>query len=85
MKNIKFLLPFIFLTSCGPGPEKAIQVLDDAGYSNISITDSSNFAQWNGCSKGDSIAHTATATNVKGKRVNLVVCCGLMKSCTIRQ
>lgn len=71
---------------CAPGPEKAEQALKTMGFRDIKITDSHPYAaEWNGCGKGDAVAHEATATNANGQRVSLVVCCGMvMKGCTVR-
>lgn len=54
--------------------------LVSAGYSNINLTG----YRWMGCGNEDSYHTGFTATNPAGVRVSGVVCCGLMKGCTIR-
>lgn len=39
---------------------------------------------WFECGKDDSFASYFEATNAAGKRVDGVVCCGLLKRCTVR-
>lgn len=36
------------------------------------------------CGQDDQYAQHFTATNINGQRVSGVVCCGLLKSCTVR-
>lgn len=50
------------------------------GYSDIRFTGYSYFA----CSKDDTFHTGFTATNSKGMKVSGTVCCGMLKSCTIR-
>lgn len=71
---------------CALGPEKAVQALQTMGFRDIKVTDSHPYAaEWNGCGKGDAVAHEATATNANGQRVSVVVCCGMVtKGCTVR-
>lgn len=76
---MKRLIPFLFFTACSTS-EPSRRTLSDAGYTEISITG------WSPFSCGDDFFSTGfKATNILGKRVGGVVCCGLvLKSCTIR-
>ncbi len=66
--------------------EKAINALDTAGYSDITITSHHWFAVGLlGCSHGDASKFDAIATNPAGKQVELYVCTGFwFKGSTIR-
>ncbi len=54
------------------------------GFTNCQVTDESWASHNHGCSDDDNKAYEITATNVRGANVNLVVCCGVMKACTLR-
>jgi hypothetical protein len=56
------------------------KTLQNAGYTDIQTTGYSMFS----CSDSDTFSTGFTAKNPKGVRVSGVVCCGLLKSCTIR-
>lgn len=73
-------------STCAPGPEKAVETLRVNGFTDIRITGTDRmFAGWSGCSDKDGVAHHATATNPRGERVTLTVCCGtFFKGCTVR-
>lgn len=73
-------------STCAPGPEKAVETLRVNGFTDIRVTDTDRmFVGWSGCSDKDGVAHHATATNPRGDRVTLTVCCGLwFKGCTVR-
>lgn len=65
----------------GAAPKRAAEAL---GFSDVSVVSSSIFPTWQGCSRGDDVAHRVAATNVRGERVALVVCCGaVLKGCTV--
>ena len=74
------------LGQCAPGPEKAVETLRVQGFTDVKVTDTDRmFVGWSGCSDKDGVAHHATATNPRGERVTLTVCCGLwFKGCTVR-
>jgi len=73
------LLTALLLTACTDS-KTAHEVLDAEGYTNVKTTGYDAFA----CSKDDMSATGFTATSVAGRRVEGVVCCGLLKSCTVR-
>lgn len=56
------------------------EVLEPQGFTDINPTGYEFFA----CGKDDSFNSGFTATSVTGERVSGVVCCGLLKSCTVR-
>lgn len=61
--------------------EGARDVLAGQGYSNIETT---GYALW-GCSSDDEVRTGFVADSPSGRRVQGVVCCGLVfKSCTVR-
>lgn len=68
-----------------PGGE-ATRALEAYGFTDVLVTShDAMFAGYNGCSKGDSVYYEATATNPAGKRVDMLVCCGLaLRACTVR-
>lgn len=69
----------LLLTGCTDegGSRKA---LESAGFTDINFQ---GYA-WFGCGKDDGFHTEFTAKNPQGKQVSGVVCCGLLKSCTIR-
>lgn len=77
----RLTIPLLFLlTSCTNASETKRTLLD-AGYTDI-ITGGHDFFA---CGKDDFSATKFTALNPKGNRnVKGTVCCGLLKSCTIR-
>lgn len=68
------------LTSCVTS-DQATEVLQKSGFTNITINGTNIFS----CGKDDNMnGANFTATNSRGMVVNGVVCCGLMKGCTVR-
>ncbi len=60
--------------------EKARSVLDKQGFTEVTFT---GYA-FSACSEDD-VSHTGfRAKNPQGKEVEGVVCCGWLKSCTVR-
>ena len=57
-----------------------INTLEKAGFTDVSP----GGWKWAACGSGDSYITTFTVTNPKGERVSGVVCCGILKSCTVR-
>ena len=89
--NMKYLIIMILvslLSGCGAfiSDDQAVQALNDAGYSEVSCTESHWIApQLFGCSKDDGTAFECAATNSAGKRTQLTVCSSLLfKGSTIR-
>lgn len=54
--------------------------LENSGFSQIEVGDFTFF----GCGHGDKYGREFRAVNPVGKHVNGIVCCGYMKSCTVR-
>lgn len=67
------------LSACA-APDASREALVSAGYTRISIGGPS---LW-GCDRNDVYSTEFTADNANGKRVSGVVCCGLLKFCTIK-
>ncbi len=77
MKN---LLPLtFFLLSC-TSPDRAHETLEKAGFTEITTLGYDYFA----CSEDDNFRTKFRAKNPQGVMVEGTVCCGLLKSCTIR-
>jgi hypothetical protein len=62
-------------------PSNAAQVIAAAGFTDIKLTNEAHLFR---CSKGDYTAVSFEATNAVGTRVSGTVCCGWLKSCTVR-
>ena len=76
-----FLIVFfaiLFQTGC-TDPESARDALSDEGYTDIEIV---GFEVW-GCSEDD-FYHTGFRARRGDRVVEGVVCCGIMKDCTVR-
>lgn len=58
----------------------ARRALESQGFTSITFTG----YRWMSCGRDDDFATGFIATNPTGKRVDGVVCCGLMKGCTVR-
>ena len=79
MKNIIIATLCILIGSC-TNPEKAVEVLQKQGYTNIEITG----YEFGACSEED-VFHTGfIAVSPSGYAVGGVVCSGLLKGSTIR-
>ena len=70
----------IFLASACTDEAASRTALENYGFTEIRFT---GFDMW-ACGKGDDFATGFVATNPTGKRVTGTVCCGLLKSCTVR-
>lgn len=56
------------------------ETLRKSGFTDIEITG----YKWNACGEDDTYSTGFIATNPTGQRVSGVVCCGIMKACTVR-
>jgi len=80
MKRILLTLP-LFALACGSAPDRSVETLKKAGFSEIKTL---GWAPFN-CSDSDSFSTGFKAKNPKGEVVEGVVCCGLIaKACTVR-
>ena len=79
MKRV-ILVGLLFLGAGCTSEEKTRETLTAAGFRDIQVQ---GYALW-GCSDSDDFATKFSATNPTGLIVNGVVCCGWLKSCTIR-
>lgn len=78
------LIIFGAVAACA-GPDDAASAMSRAGFSDVRITNTTYVAvEWEGCSKGDNAAFTASGINANRVRVTATVCCGTLKKCTIR-
>lgn len=78
MKIITLLL-LTLVAGCTDEP-RSRRVLEEAGYSSIQIT---GYA-FGECSDSDDYHTEFSAKGPTGKSVTGAVCCGIVKSCTIR-
>ncbi|CAB4196704.1 hypothetical protein UFOVP1290_224 [uncultured Caudovirales phage] len=79
MKKI-FAILFAF-TLCGCTNESdSRRTLDNSGFTDIKL----HGYAWFACDKNDLFHTEFTAKNPNGKVVSGVVCCGILKSCTVR-
>lgn len=78
MKRL-LLTATIALFSC-TDESGARNALVNAGFTEIQLQGYDFFA----CGKDDDFASKFTASNLRGQKVSGVVCCGILKGCTIR-
>jgi hypothetical protein len=69
----------LFLVGC-TAPDRAQATLKKSGYTDITIGGHDYFS----CSRDDYSSTHFKAKNPVGQSVEGTVCCGLMKSCTVR-
>lgn len=81
-QHILFALLLPLLLTCGGCTDdvNTRRTLNSAGYTDIQTRGYG----WFSCGKGDDFATEFTAKNPQGRYVDGVVCCGFLKSCTIR-
>ena len=77
--KVAALIVTVLLTACTDetGSRKALEA---SGFTDISFTGFSPFS----CSDSDNFATGFRAKNGAGRIVEGTVCCGLLKSCTVR-
>lgn len=81
----KILMLSLVLAGCTYDPKIAIKAMEDEGYTDVKVTDTSVWPETHGCSRGDGVAFDVTAKNIRDKEIKAVVCCGTnYKACTIR-
>ncbi|MBX5130724.1 hypothetical protein HJB53_30000 [Rhizobium lentis] len=68
------------LSSCDVDPQDAQRILADNGMKDIQLKGGS----WFGCAKGDTYNTEFVATSATGRRVEGVICGGLLKAYTVR-
>ena len=76
-----FVLPVILQVSgaCS-SPDRAKSTLEAAGFTDVQAGGYDYFA----CGKGDTFSTHFSAKNAQGHTVEGTVCCGWLKSCTVR-
>jgi hypothetical protein len=79
MKNILVVLFSLVMCAC-TAEGASEEALGKAGFYDIQMTGYSFF----GCSEDDTFKTGFRAKNVNGMEVEGVVCCGVLKDCTIR-
>lgn len=70
----------MFVLACGFPAGDAPDVLEAAGYTDADVLGHRFF----GCGRGDLFRSGFTATGPGGLPASDVVCCGLLKGCTVR-
>jgi len=79
----KWVLPFLgalLLSACSVSDKQLEETLSNAGYTDVV----NKGYQFLACGRDDSFSSGFTARNALGKPVSGVVCCGLLKGCTVR-
>ena len=78
----------VAMAACATNDNEATKALSDEGFEDIQITDrGALFAALEGCDDKDMNWYRAAATNPRGRRVSMLVCCGgplQFKGCTVR-
>lgn len=74
-----FLIAALALSAC-TNEEETRRTLNAAGYTDIQIGGYAAFA----CGQDDTYSTRFSAANPRGVIVEGVVCCGLLKGCTVR-
>lgn len=80
------LIAVIFLGMCvqAQDTERPRRAVEASGFRFVTVRSGNAFASWHGCGSDDAISYTVDAVNVQGEKVRLLVCCGFLKSCTVR-
>ena len=65
------------------GSDPGLMALEAAEASGISGPEIEGWA-WFGCSEDDTFSYKVSGTNVRGDDITATVCCGILKSCTVR-
>lgn len=63
-----------------PSDKTIIEVATKNGFSKVVPGNASLFS----CSDSDRMGRKFTAINVNGMKISGIICCGLLKNCTIR-
>lgn len=79
IRRILTMAAAVSLIGC-TAPSRSRTTLESAGYSDIQIGGYSFFA----CGQDDHFSTKFVAKNPAGQEVSGTVCCGWLKSCTIR-
>jgi hypothetical protein len=77
----------VLTLSCGilNTENDALSALTAAGFTNPRVESKHVvFPEFHKCGKGDAAAFTCSAENQNHVRVQMAVCCGFFKGCTIR-
>lgn len=80
MKHIAILLCLIASASCVTDDDEVTSTLVAEGYSDVKPGDWAMF----GCGEHDKKGRRFVAKNPVGVEVSGVVCCGILKGCTVR-
>ena len=80
---IGVIIAFFAMICFGPGPGPEGMVLEAAEASGIADPEIEGWA-WFGCSEEDTFSYKVSGTNVRGDDITATVCCGIVKSCTVR-
>lgn len=80
MRTTSKLLLFLLLCVGCTNESSSAEALDAMGFTDVHFTGYSFFA----CSKDDEYHTGFKAKNPSGKKISGTVCCGILKSCTVR-
>jgi hypothetical protein len=81
MNKVKITIVAVacYLAAC-VDESNTVRTLQNHGFSNIQTTGWTPFT----CSEDDAFSTGFVAINATGQKVSGTVCCGLLKSCTVR-
>lgn len=71
---------FAFMAGCHTSSDSTLQTLQKSGFTAITV---GGLAPWT-CGADDMAGRSFVAKNPQGMLVEGVVCCGLLKGCTVR-
>jgi hypothetical protein len=75
-----FVVALSILSGCTTDEDETRTTLENMGFTDVQPSD---IALW-GCGHGDKYGRNFKAKNPAGHYVNGTVCCGIIKSCTVR-
>lgn len=77
-----FWWPFVGLVTVSK--DEAVDAAESEGFTDVMLLDSDEFVvNWRGCANDDRRSFTGQATNARGERVDVQVCCGATRACRV--
>jgi|DEB0MinimDraft_3_1074331.scaffolds.fasta_scaffold330730_2 hypothetical protein len=77
--GVAVLVSVAFVMTTDPEAQ-AVHAAESAGLTEVNVE---GWA-WFGCGEDDDFRYNVSATNINGDHVDATVCCGIVKSCTVR-
>lgn len=79
MKRIALAL-FVLISACDVSTGDAQRTLGNLGFSDVKLTGHA----WFSCGDDYTFSSKFEAKNPNGKTVDGVICCGMLKACTVK-